>query len=259
METFLFDSIIFGPVPSRRLGNSLGINLLPTDCKVCNFNCIYCECGWTKKTLNEDITFPERQQIKRKLRRRLKNAASSGEIIDVITFAGNGEPTLHPEFPQIIEDTIEIKNEVYQQANIAVLSNASMNYNSPIIGALKKVDLNILKLDSGFEETIRKLNQPLGSFRLDELVNNLKSFDTNLIIQTLFVRLKNENMVIDNSTSEEIEQWFRLIKEIQPKQVMIYSIARSTPMKGLEKVPVTRLHEIALRVKKSGIDVIVTS
>lgn len=260
METFLFNSIIFGPIPSRRLGNSLGINLLPTDCKVCNFNCIYCECGWTKNT-NSTAKFPERNTVKRKLRKRLKYAVSSKEKIDVITFAGNGEPTLHPEFASIIADTIEIRNELYPNAKIAVLSNASMNFNDSIIHALKEVDLNILKLDSALEETIHKMNQPMGKFSLEKLLNNLKSFDSNVIIQTLFVRTKNgqEESQIDNTTDEEIAQWLDILKEIKPKQVMIYSIARSTPMSGLEKIPVTKLHEIAMLVKKTGIDVIVSS
>lgn len=260
MDTFLFDSIIFGPVPSRRLGNSLGINLLPTDCKICNFDCLYCECGWTKKTEGKS-KFPERSTVKRKLKKRLKTALSSNEKIDVITFAGNGEPTLHPQFAEIVNDSVEIRNEIYKDAKIAVLSNASMNFNQRIIAALKLVDLNILKLDSGREETIKKLNQPLGKFDFERLKNNLKSFDSNLIIQTLFVRSSGNNpeIQVDNSKPEEIADWIKTIKEIGPKQVMIYSIARNTPMAGLEKIPVTRLHEIALHVKNEGIDVIVSS
>lgn len=260
METFLFDSIIFGPVPSRRLGNSLGVNLLPVDCKVCNFNCIYCECGWTKAT-NSHAKFPERNTVKRKLKKRLKYAVSSKEKIDVITFAGNGEPTLHPEFAGVIADTIEIRNELYPTAKIAVLSNASMNFNELIINALKGVDLNILKLDSGLEETIKKINQPLGKFSFEKLLKNLKSFDSNVIIQTLFLRSKNdqEEKHIDNTSQEEIAHWLDILKEIKPKQVMIYSIARNTPMSGLEKISVTKLHEIAILVKKIEIDVIVSS
>ncbi len=260
METFLFDSIIFGPIPSRRLGNSLGVNLLPTDCKVCNFNCIYCECGWTKTT-NSKAKFPERNIVKRKLRKRLRSAVTSNEKIDVITFAGNGEPTLHPEFASIISDTIETRDEFYPNTKIAVLSNASMNFNDSIIQALKTIDLNILKLDSGFEETIQKMNQPMGKFSLDRLLSNLKSFDSNVIIQTLFVRTKNgtEKNLIDNTTHEEITRWLDILKDIKPKQVMIYSIARNTPMSGLEKIPVTKLHEIAMLLKKTGIDVIVSS
>lgn len=258
MDTFLFDRVIFGPVPSRRLGNSLGINLLPTTCKICNFNCIYCECGWTKSS-NDKGKFPERRTVKNKLKRRLKQAKAENEQIDVITFAGNGEPTLHPYFADIIMDTIQIRNEGYEKAKIAVLSNASMNFNPNIINALKLIDLNILKLDSGIESTIKKLNQPLGNFNMEKLVANLKSFDSNLIVQSMFVKAHNNEMEVDNTSSTEITEWLEKIKEIKPKQVMIYSIARNTPMKNLEKIPVTKLHEIAMKVKKEGIDVIVSS
>ncbi len=254
MSTFLFDEIIFGPVFSRRLGVSLGINLLPTDSKLCNFNCIYCECGWTKDNQKFDSGFYSAEHIKESLRKKLLQMKSDNEALDVITFAGNGEPTLHPNFNKVIDDTIELKNEIFPDVKISVLSNATMLHKEKVVEALLKIDNNILKLDSGIEESINTINQPVGRFSIDKLISTLKSFKGNLIIQTLFVKGKYENKYIDNTTDEELEQWIKLITEINPKQVMIYTIARDTPAEELEKISKEKLDEISERVKKLGIN-----
>lgn len=252
MATFLFDKIIFGPVNSRRLGNSLGINLLPTHCKVCNFNCVYCECGWTENPTK--LAMPKREDIYKKLHDRLELAKKSNEKLDVITFAGNGEPTIHKEFPEIIDDTIELKNRICPELKIAVLSNATLVTNQRILNALQKTDYNILKLDSAFEETIQLINQPLGHFNLSELIETLKNNNSNLTIQTLFLKGKVEDKFFDNSSPEEISAWLEVIKTIQPKQVMIYSIARDTPSETIEKIPHEKLLEIAEKTRRLGIE-----
>lgn len=253
MSTFLFDKIIFGPVKSRRLGVSLGVNLLPTDQKICSFDCIYCECGWNKSPEGKKPLLPSRKHVKDELETKLKQMVTENLLPDVITFAGNGEPTLHPEFEGIIDDTIELRNKLTPKARIAVLSNSSMLHKLSVKNALLKVDDNILKLDSGFEETIKKLDCPSVGFKLDNLIKNLMWFEGNLIIQTLFVKGVFKNETIDNTSKVEIEQWLELIKEIKPQQVMIYTIDRATPAVGLEKIAASKLKEIATLVEEIGI------
>ena len=173
MSTFLFNEIVFGPVKSRRLGVSLGINLLPTDSKVCTFNCIYCECGWTDKGTNVGI-LPRREDVIGRLEAVLTERSQNNLPIDAITFAGNGEPTMHPDFVEIVEDTLSLRKRLFPNARISVLSNATLIHKPRIAHVLQKVDDNILKLDSGIEETVKKINCPLGDLNLDQLIENLE-------------------------------------------------------------------------------------
>ncbi|MFC2087253.1 radical SAM protein [Bacteroidota bacterium] len=256
MSTFLFDETVFGPVKSRRLGNSLGINLLSNNSKVCNFNCIYCECGLTPDHTTTEIN--SKENVFYWLRERLFDLKYDNIYIDSITFAGNGEPTLHPDFDEIIDYTIDLRNKLVPHVRVAVLSNASLIGNESIFRSLAKLDLNILKLDSAFEDTIRVLNCPPENFHLNELVENLQQFKGNLIIQTLFLRGNFEGNTIDNTSEKEINGWLKLIKEINPKEVMIYSFSRSTPVKDLVRVEEEELNKIAERVHKIGINTLVT-
>jgi wyosine [tRNA(Phe)-imidazoG37] synthetase (radical SAM superfamily) len=257
MPTFLFDSFVFGPIRSRRLGVSLGINLLPINSKICSFDCIYCECGWTNK--KEKGRMPSREEVKNYLSEKLLEMQKKGDTLDVITFAGNGEPTLHPNFSGIIDDTIELRNRYFPNARIAVLSNSTMLNKNEVVNALKKVDQNILKLDSVFDSTIKLLNQPQVKFSAEELVKNLKSFEGNLIVQTLFLRGVYEGKIVDNTTKEEVDGWVEQIKAIQPKEVMVYTIARDTPATGLEKISLKELKVIAARIEELGIPVQVSA
>jgi len=254
MPTFLFDRIIFGPVKSRRLGVSLGINLLPASRKVCNFNCIYCECGWTFDTSKEKGSLPKRDEIFKALDQKLSEMKVKNNHPDVITFAGNGEPTLHPDFPAIVDDCIDLRNKYFPDTKIAVLSNSTTITIPSIREALLKVDQNILKLDSGFDLTVRVHNQPKINVRVAELIDNLKSFNGQLIIQTLFLRGSFNGQVIDNTTPDEIITWLKAIEMIQPYEVMIYTISRGTPDGSrLEKVPLAELKRIARMVNRLGI------
>lgn len=255
MSTFLFDKIIFGPVKSRRLGVSLGVNLMPTDSKVCSFDCIYCECGWNPKKREQKAVLPSREEVKQKMAEKLTEMVENKELPDVITFAGNGEPTLHPEFEGIIDDTIELRDKLAPKARIAVLSNSSMLFKDSIKRALLKVEDNILKLDSAFEETVKLIDCPVGRFNLNEVVENLKWFNGKLVIQTLFVRGNHNDQRIDNATETEVSEWLKLIEKINPLQVMIYTIDRDTPAAGLEKVNIEELNQIASRVESLGIKV----
>ncbi len=255
MSTFLFDQIIFGPVKSRRLGISLGVNLLPTDSKICSFNCIYCECGWNPKKREQKSKLPARELVKQKMEEKLQEMVRNNELPDVITFAGNGEPTLHPDFEKIIDDTIALRNLLAPKAKIAVLSNSSMLHKPSVVRALLKIEDNILKLDSAFEETVNLIDCPAGHFSLNKVVENLKSFNGKLIIQTLFLRGNHNGQTIDNTTEHEVSAWLKLIDEIKPSQVMIYTIDRDTPLAGLEKVKLEELKQIASRVESLGIKV----
>ncbi len=257
MTTFLFDSIVFGPVRSRRLGVSLGINLLPVNSKICSFDCIYCECGWTDR--KEKGRLPSRKEVRTFLEEKLQSMQFKGDTLDVITYAGNGEPTLHPDFAGIIDDSIELRNKYFPWARIAVLSNSTMLDKPQVVAALKKVDQNILKLDSAFNSTIQLLNQPRVKISVKSLVENLKLFEGNLIIQTLFLRGTFEGKVVDNTTNEEVKNWLDIIKEIKPKEVMVYTIARDTPANDLEKVPLKELKIIAAKVEAMGIPVQVSA
>jgi wyosine [tRNA(Phe)-imidazoG37] synthetase (radical SAM superfamily) len=254
MATFLFDEIIFGPVRSRRLGVSLGINLLPTKRKICNFNCIYCECGWTLDIEKAVSHLPGREEVYKALDSKLSELIKKHIVPDVITYAGNGEPTLHPDFPGIIDDSIILRDKYFKKTRIAVLSNATTISNPLIKNALLKVDQNILKLDSAFESTIKIHNQPRVDVNVEDLINNLIGFDGKLIIQTLFLQGIHNGKVVDNTTRVEIREWLKAIERIKPSEVMIYTISRDTPEDArLKKVPLNELKEIAALVESIGI------
>lgn len=254
MGTFLFDKVVFGPVESRRLGVSLGINLLPCNRKLCNFSCIYCECGWTPRPDEEKSQLPTREEVYESLASKLREMKMKNLRADVITYAGNGEPTLHPEFHLIIDDSIELRNRYSPGTRIAVLSNATTITRPSVRNALLKVDMNIQKLDSAIDETIQLHNQPRVKITAEELINNLASFNGEVIIQTLFLRGTYNGKRIDNTTPAEIEAWLKALERIRPKEVMIYTIARATPEGGnLKKIPEKELQGIAERVEKSGI------
>ncbi len=257
MGTFLFNSTVFGPVFSRRLGSSLGINLLPNTKKVCTFNCIYCECGLTGKNTG-NAKLPERNLVKDLLEKRLTVANKNGEHIDTITFAGNGEPTMHPQFDGIIDDVILLRDKYLSHAKIAVLSNATRIDDKKVFESLQKIDLNILKLDSLVEETINIINCPLSNYSLKKTLDGLKKFNRNLIIQTMFFRGLYHGNYIDNTTQTQLGLWKDAVKDIHPKSVMIYTLARDTPYNGLEKISEQELQNIAQLIREMGIDTMVS-
>jgi wyosine [tRNA(Phe)-imidazoG37] synthetase (radical SAM superfamily) len=253
MTGFLFDQLIFGPVYSRRLGISLGINLLPVNNKFCNFNCIYCECGWTDKNNGIKIVLPKRDNFKTQLENKLKDLQGTVNEPDAITFAGNGEPTTHPNFAGIIDDTIEARNSYAPKAAISILSNASMLHKPIVVEALKKVDKNIQKLDSAIDSTFQIINQASNGITLEKIIEGLVSFDGKLIIQTLFLRGEYNGKIVDNTTDDEIDAWLKVLQKINPEYVMIYPIDRGTPAKDLEKIPEDELKVIAEKVEMLGV------
>lgn len=256
MKTFLFHDIIFGPVQSRRLGQSLGINLMPTEKKICNFNCIYCECGWSFNTdeTKADLSLPSAERVLQALKEKLITLREENKPVDVITFAGNGEPTLHPSFPAIINQTIQLRDKIAPGVQIAVLSNASKIDERAIFNALQQADQNILKLDAGSENMCQLINKPHTGFHFQKILRHLQEFQGNLIIQTLFLKGIVDGQAFDNTTDEEVNLWLQHIQAIAPQSVMIYSLDRNTPQDGLEKISPVRLREIADQVNALGID-----
>ncbi len=259
MQTVLFHEIIFGPIHSRRLGISLGVNLLPVDGKLCSFDCIYCECGYNAQGAGES-GLPTVARVKEALEQRLQTMSCAGEQLDVITFAGNGEPTLHPEFETIIDTTITLRDRYYPQAKISVLSNATRIHKETVFRALNRVDNNILKLDSLNPDTVQLIDQPNDPhFDVNKVVDNLTRFAGNVVIQTLFVRGWHNGLRVDNTTDEELTLWLGALRRIAPRLVMVYTIDRKTPEESLEKVSREELEWIADRVRALGIDVSVSA
>ncbi len=252
MSTIIYPSPIFGPVHSRRLGISLGINLLPADGKVCSFDCIYCECGF-----NEDhrptLPLPTREQVAEKLEARLQQMQQEGQLPDVLTFAGNGEPTGHPHFAEIIDDTIRLRNQYCPKAKVCVLSNSTMIHRKEVHDALMKVDDNILKLDTVDPTYINKVDHPNGTYDVNLIIERMKAFQGHIIIQTMFMRGACNGDSVDNTGEEYVGPWLEVVKAIKPQQVMVYTIDRETPAHGLEKASREQLDAIRDRVIEAGI------
>ena len=248
MSTIIYPSPIFGPVHSRRLGISLGINLMPADGKICTFNCIYCECG-----LNEDhhptLPRPTRELVAEKLEAKLQEMAAEGQLPDVLTFAGNGEPTCHPHFAEIIDDTIRLRNQYCPKAKVSVLSNATMIQHQKVHDALMQVDNNILKLDTIDPIYINKVDQPIIPYDVEKVIERLKAFQGHVIIQTMFMQGED----VDNTGESFVGPWLEAVKAIAPQQVMIYTIDRETPTQGLLKATHEQLDQIRDRVIAAGI------
>ena len=251
----LFTSIIYGPIRSRRLGMSLGVNLMPTDAKLCTFDCVYCECGWNQPVSHPQL--PTRQQVRDALNLQLSTLNSP---LDVITFSGNGEPTLHPEFLGIIQDTCALRDQYCPEAKISVLSNSTQLFREEVVEALRLCDNRILKLDSAITSTMHLIDKPVNSaLTVEQIVERLSMFDGDFTLQTCFLTGEYNGQVIDNTTSAELTAWYKAVEYLHPKQVMIYVIDRATPLKTLSKIPLDRMNEIAAPLREKGIDVIVSA
>ena len=255
MQTVLFHSTIYGPIHSRRLGMSLGINLMPNDGKICSFDCLYCEAGFNAQGAGKD-GIPTRETVKRQLKRKLEEMKEQGLTLDVITFSGNGEPTLHPEFKKVVEDVLRLRTQYFPNAKVSVLSNSTMAGKPAVADALRKVDNNILKLDSAMPRTFRVLNRPVSPNCLpDGVIADLKQFGGQCVVQTIMVRGEYNGERVDNTTDDELDALLSAYLQIRPREVMLYSIDRKTPAENLEKVSKEELERIAQRFSDSGITV----
>lgn len=251
----LFETIV-GPIHSRRLGSSLGINLLPQERKLCTYDCIYCECGWNSETENKSIKLPTFEEVSELLEKRLQELVAQGVPVDSFTFAGNGEPTLHPQFPQVADFVMKMRDKYYPKAVVTLLTNATQLSNPAIFDAVLRLDNPVLKLDAGtaaMRAAINKPNKPENTF--EQLVDNLVRFGNRCIVQTLLLRGENDGHAISNVSDEEFAKYVEIVKKIAPKYVMLYAIDRATPEKKLEKLTVEELEKYAQIIRNEGIEV----
>lgn len=252
MSTIIYPSPIFGPVHSRRLGVSLGINLLPADGKVCTFDCLYCECGFNAAHRAHQ-PMPAREEVAEALENRLAAMKAEGAALDVLTFAGNGEPTIHPHFPEIIDDTLRLRDKYFPLAKVSVLTNATLVARPAVFEALSRVDNNILKLDTVNEEYIRFVDRPTSAYNLAQIVERLAAFGGNAVIQTMFMKGVVDGKSVDNTGDEYVLPWLEAVKKIAPREVMIYTIDRETPQEGLLKATHEELDRIVALLRAEGI------
>lgn len=254
MSTVIYPSPIFGPVRSRRLGVSLGINLLPADGKVCTFDCIYCECGFNAQR-RPSLPMPTREEVSSALEVRLQDMQQNGPTPDVLTFAGNGEPTVHPHFPEIIADTLALRDKYFPNAKVSVLCNSTRVVLPAVREALMNVDNAIMKLDTVNPEYIKRIDRPTGHYDVDDVIEALKRMEGRVIIQTMFMKGRSEEGYdVDNTTDDYVLPWIEAVKQIAPRQVMIYTIDRETPDHNLQKATPVELDRIVALLKASGIE-----
>ena len=248
MQTVMFHSTIFGPIHSRRLGTSLGVNLTPNDGKICSFDCLYCEAGFNAQgpgTTGMATTENTLAQLEAKL----TDMKSKGEGLDVITFSGNGEPTLHPDFERIIDGTIALRDRYFPNAKVSVLTNATRIGSDSVFRALEKVDNNILKLDSAVEATVQAMDRPNPGYSLQATIDRMAQFGKKGIIQTMFARGEHEGVQVDNTTEAEVDALIEAYRRINPGQIMIYTIDRPTPAVNLHRIPKEEMEAIGARIQ----------
>ena len=246
----LREETVFGPIHSRRLGTSLGINLLPTGGKVCNFDCIYCECGWNRDG-REDQKIPSAAEVRSALEDKLTQLLLDGTVVDSITFSGDGEPTLNPEFPRIIDDTLALRDIYQPGAKVSVLSNATRVWRPEILAALKKVDNPIMKIDAPSNELAALINRPAPGYDVAKVVESLKAFEGDFVLQTMFLRSGD----FDSSSPEVLEGWMDIVRTLRPRSVMVYTIDRPTPQSGLEKFTEAQMRALVQPLLDEGFDI----
>lgn len=245
-----FDDIVFGPISSRRLGSSLGVNILPTTGKLCNFDCVYCECGWNRDGKG-DGQFPDYELVKAALEDKLSRVSEEGVPVDSITFSGNGEPTMHPDFAKIVDATLQLRDRYCPQAKVSVLSNATLAWREDVFEALSRIDNPIMKIDAGSDDLVRKINMPVGAYRLDKVVESLRRFNGNFVLQTMFLTSKE----FDTTAPEALAGWMDIVRELKPREIMIYTIDRETPDKTLGKYTVQQMKALVQPLLDEGFNI----
>ncbi len=254
----LFSNIVYGPIHSRRLGMSLGMELMPIEHKLCTFDCVYCECGFNQPVSHPVL--PTREEVKQALHSKLQALQQEGTHIDVITFSGNGEPTLHPDFLWIIRDTCALRDKYFPTAKVSVLSNSTQLARPDVVEALRLCDNRILKLDSAIDSTMRAIDQPVNNdLTVSKIMALLQQFDGGFTLQTCFLRGEHNGVHIDNTTPEEVQAWYEAVDVLHPKQIMMYVIDRATPVKTLEKVSREDMERIAAPLQAKGYEVIISA
>lgn len=244
------EETVFGPIHSRRLGSSLGINLLPQKGKICNFDCIYCECGWNRDGL-QDKTLPNAADVRNALEDKLRSLRAEGVGIDSITFSGDGEPTLNPEFPQIIDDTLALRGRYYPEAAVSVLSNATRAHIPEVFKALRKVDNPIMKIDAPTAELAARINNPAPGYDPLKVADALRGFGGDFVLQTMFLKSSD----FDSSSPEVLDGWMQIVRDLRPREIMVYTIARPTPQQGLEKFSEEQMRQLVKPLLDEGFNI----
>ncbi len=245
----LREETVFGPIHSRRLGTSLGINLLPERGKICNFDCIYCECGWNRDG-REDTLLPSAEKVRGDLERMLFRLGNEGVAVDSITFSGDGEPTLNPQFPQIIDDTMALRDRLAPSAKVSVLSNATRVHLPEVFNALAKVDNPIMKIDAPTNELVGRINHPAPGYDVQRVVESLLRFEGNFVLQTCMLRSEEYNF--DSSRPEVLAGWMEIVRRLRPREIMVYTIDRPTPAQGLQKLTVEEMSALVKPLVDEG-------
>ena len=245
-----FEEIVFGPIHSRRLGSSLGVNLLPAKGKFCNFDCVYCECGWNRDGVCDHV-LPRLEDVRAAMQTKLESCLEEGMRIDSITFSGNGEPTLNPDFAEIIDVTLELRDRYYPDAKVSVLTNATRLFRESVRTALMKVDNPILKLDAPTTELAHRINHPQGEYDVEQVVRDMKLFNGDFVLQTMFLRSDD----FDSSSPEVLNGWMDIVRELHPREVMVYTIARPTPQSGLHKFTEAEMRMLVQPLIDEGITI----
>ena len=246
----LREETVFGPIYSRRLGSSLGINLLPEKGKICNFDCIYCECGWNRDGLG-DRKIPSAAEVREALEAKLAQCAADSVAIDSITFSGDGEPTLNPEFPQIIDDTLALRDRYYPLSKVSVLSNATRAHIPAVFAALRKVDNPIMKIDAPTDALVARINRPAPGYSLARVLEALKGFGGDFVLQTMFLRSAD----FDTSSPEVLDGWIKIVRELRPREIMVYTIARPTPEQNLQKFTPEQMRSLVSPLLDEGFNI----
>jgi wyosine [tRNA(Phe)-imidazoG37] synthetase (radical SAM superfamily) len=241
--------VIYGPINSRRLGRSLGINLLPAARKVCTFDCVYCQYGRAKAVSDPaaKIAFPPAAIVLRKLEEAVGQQPSPP---DYLTFSGNGEPSLHPQFPEIVEEVRQLRDRMCPETRLAILSNSSRVLRGEIRHAIETLDDPIMKLDAGDFDTLRQINRPAAGITFDKIMDGLAALPR-LIIQSMII-----SGAVENAKGEALEDWFAAIARLSPVMVQIYSAERPVAETGVQRVPKETLEDLARQTQqRTGIRV----
>ena len=254
----LFTDIVYGPIHSRRLGVSLGMELMPLEHKLCTFNCVYCECGWNEPVSHPKL--PTREEVKTALEAKLSTLNTQHSTLDVITFSGNGEPTLHPDFLGIIEDTCALRDRYCPKAKVSVLSNSTQLGRAEVVKALRLCDNRILKLDAATDTMMHRIDLPVNEhLTVQTIIEWLAQFNGDFILQTCFLRGEHNGQPIDNTTPEELAAWYKAVETLRPKQIMIYVIDRKTPEEHLSKISREQMEAIAAPLIDKGFNVSISA
>lgn len=246
------EELVFGPIRSRRLGSSLGINVLPEKGKLCNFDCIYCECGWNRDGMG-DRKLPTAQMLREALGAKLQECAAGGVGIDSITFSGDGEPTLNPEFPQMVDVTLELRDRFFPECRVAVLSNATMVWKDEVFQALSRVERPIMKIDAPTTALARLINKPWPGYSVEKVVESLKRFNGRFVLQTMFLKSGD----FDSSAPEVLDGWMDIVRMLRPRKIMVYTIDRETPQKGLVKFTAEEMASLVSPLAEEGFDIMI--